>query len=76
MLPGYGSLGHYYSSVRISRVEPMKRGDGTLRLEFYNAAYAAGVRDFDLELRVLLRLVGEGAVRLRGFQMLSRALTT
>ena len=55
MLPGYGSLGHYYSSVRISRVEPMKRGDGTLRLEFYNAAYAAGVRDFELELRVLLR---------------------
>ena len=67
MLPGYGEAGHYYSSVRISRVEPMKRGDGTLRLEFYNAAYAAGVRNFDLELRVLLRAqdymiaaIGEG----------------
>ena len=55
MLPGYGEAGHYYSSIRISRVEPMKRGDGTLRLEFYNAGYAAGVRNFDLELRVLLR---------------------
>ena len=55
MLPGYGSLGHYYSSVRISQVEPKKRGDDTLRLEFYNAAYAAGVRNFETELRVLLR---------------------
>ena len=40
MLPGYGSLGHYYSSIRISRVEPKKRGDGTLQLEFYNTADA------------------------------------
>ena len=55
MLPGYGSMGHYYSPVRISRVEPKKRGDGTLMLEFYNAGYAAGVRTFELELRVLLR---------------------
>ena len=27
MLPGYGEAGHYYSSVRISRVEPKKLGD-------------------------------------------------
>ncbi len=55
MLPGYGAPGHYYSPIRISRIKPKKRGDGTLRLEFYNAGYAEGVRDFHLELGVLIR---------------------
>ena len=51
----------------------MRSGRSLLRLRFINALYAAGVRDFDLELRILFRTAnalsaniqysGEGAGR-------------
>ncbi len=56
MLPGYaGGFDPYYSPIFVSCVEPLKTGKGLLRLGFYNAAYASGVRDFSVPLRVLKR---------------------
>ncbi len=54
MLPGYIDE-HYFSPIKVNRVIPKKSGDSLLRLGFYNAAYAAGVQNFDLELKVLAR---------------------
>ena len=54
MLPGYIDE-HYFSPIRVNRVIPKKSGDSLLRLKFFNAAYAAGVQNFDLELKVLAR---------------------
>ena len=52
MFPGY-SASPYRSPIRVAHVEPRKTGQGILRLGFYNAAYASGVRDFSKDLRVL-----------------------
>ncbi len=43
------------SPIRVDAVTPLKTGTGLLRLAFFNAAYAEGVQDFDLTLRVLMR---------------------
>jgi hypothetical protein len=58
MLPGYVSNDEFYpylSPIYICSVQPLKSGNGLLRLEFINAAYAQGVRDTDITLRVLMR---------------------
>ena len=58
MLPGYCSGGEYrpyFSPIYMQEVEPLKSGKGWLRLRFINAGYAAGVKDFSLDLRVLDR---------------------
>ncbi len=52
MLPGY-SRERYYSPILVQEVIEVKRGQGNLRLSFYNACYAQGVQDFVLDLRVL-----------------------
>ena len=49
MLPGYAGT-PYFSPIFINRCE---RSGSCLRLNFYNAAYAEGLRDFDEELIIL-----------------------
>lgn len=63
MLPGYG-IGHYYSPIRVSSVEPLKKGNDTLRLDFFNACYAEGVQSFSLEMKILHRSIDYMIVRL------------
>jgi len=53
MLPGYA--GPYVSPIYVTRVLPEKTGKHWLSLGFYNAYYAAGVRDFSVRCRVLKR---------------------
>lgn len=57
MLPGYFGprMTPYCSPVYIQNVTPLKTGKGVLRLAFFNALYAEGVRDFQVELRILKR---------------------
>jgi hypothetical protein len=59
MLPGYSTTGRemnrYYSPIYVHKVRRLKTGKGLLRLEFFNACYAVGVKGFDLTLRVLAR---------------------
>ena len=54
MLPGYGDT-PYYSPIWIRRVQPLKTGHSRLRLTFWNVAYAEGVQEFEVELRILKR---------------------
>ncbi len=51
MLPGYGS-GKYYSPIKIIDIDRCKEVD-IIVLHFYNACYAQGVRDFNLELKII-----------------------
>jgi hypothetical protein len=53
MFPGYAAS-PYVSPIRVFAVEPKKTGRKELALSFYNAFYASGVRDFTLDLRVLV----------------------
>lgn len=57
MLPGYFGprMTPYCSLVYIQGVTPLKTGKGLLKLAFFNALYAEGVRDFHVELRILKR---------------------
>ena len=63
MLPGYEVDVPYFSPIFVYEVKPLKSGKGVLRVDFYNAFYAEGVRNFSLGLKVLKRsedyLVGE-----------------
>jgi len=63
MLPGYVEDVPYFSPIFVYEVKPLKTGKGVLCVEFYNAFYAEGVRNFRLELKVLKRsedyLLGE-----------------
>ncbi len=53
MLPGYGgAFAPYHSPIFVHEVHLRA---GLLGLRFYNAAYAEGVREFTVELRVLKR---------------------
>ena len=53
MLPGYThGYDPYFSPIRVSHVEPRKTGHGILRLGFWNALYAEGVQDFQVELKI------------------------
>lgn len=54
MYPGYTSE-PYVSPILIRRVTPLKTGAGVLEVEFYNAFYAEGVREFTQRLHVLVR---------------------
>ena len=56
MLPGY-TAGYrpYFSPILVERVVPKKTGAGWLDVDFYNAFYAEGVRDFHLSVRILVR---------------------
>lgn len=53
-LPGY-AMTPYFSPIKVEDVTPLKTGQGGLRLRFFNAFYAGGVRDFEKTLRVLRR---------------------
>ncbi len=58
MAPGYESelqFRPYGSSIWVEWVRPLKTGTNCLNLRFYNAFYPGGVRDFELDLRVLKR---------------------
>jgi hypothetical protein len=56
MLPGYGDDGvPYLSPIFVRDIRPLKTGNGILRLDFFNAFYAEGVRDFSFKLKVLKR---------------------
>ena len=58
MLPGYTSdsdFDPYASPIYVKRVVPLKTGKGLLQLAFLNAAYAEGVQDFELTIRILKR---------------------
>lgn len=54
MLPGYTG-DRYFSPIRIGHIETLKTGRDLLRLHFYNAFYAEGVRNFVKDLRILFR---------------------
>ena len=58
MIPGYtanSDFDPYVSPIYLRRVVALKTGKGLLQLTFFNAAYAAGVQDFQLTIRVLKR---------------------
>ncbi len=65
MLPGYTGENciPYFSPIFVTDFKAHKSGKGLFRIEFLNAAYAEGVSDFSVEMRVLKRakdyLVGE-----------------
>jgi protein-tyrosine phosphatase len=54
MFPGY-SAAPYCSPIRVHTVTPLKRGDGSFTLEFWNAFYAEGVQSMTYQLRTLRR---------------------
>ena len=54
MFPGYGGS-PYLSPIWVHSVQPRKSGLSILKLAFLNVAYAEGVHDFSLELRILKR---------------------
>lgn len=61
MLPGYFNTWfgpRYYSPIRVNRVEPRKKGNNRLFLDFYNVCYAPGVKRFEIEVEVVLRKPG------------------
>lgn len=53
MYPGYSGT-PYISPIRIEEVTPLKTGRKELRVSFYNAFYAQGVRDFSPVLRLFV----------------------
>ncbi len=56
MLPGYlEAFEPYYSPILVHAVEPLKSGEGKLKLTFHNPNYACGVQGFELVLKVLYR---------------------
>lgn len=64
MMPGYTDTA-FYSPIFLTRVQPLKTGKSLITLDFYAAAYAEGVQNFSIQLRVLKRtqayLLGEYA---------------
>ena len=57
MVPGYGSWRNhpYFSPIRVLGVQPHKSGRSILGVRFVNALYANGVKEFNLDLRILKR---------------------
>ena len=56
MLPGYTSdsdFDPYVSPIYLKRVVPLRTGQRLLQLAFFNAAYAEGVQNFEVVIRVL-----------------------
>lgn len=54
MLPGYGNK-PYFSPIYVRRISPLKTGKCLLSVQFFNAFYASGVQEFEVNLRVLKR---------------------
>src|SRR5262245_35606339 len=54
MYPGYAGR-TYKSPILIRNIAPLESGKQLLRIGFFNAFYAAGVREFDKLLHVLKR---------------------
>jgi hypothetical protein len=54
MVPGYGD-GSYFSPIYVWTVTRTRTGRSELALNFFNAGYADGVKDFEKVLRVVLR---------------------
>jgi hypothetical protein len=57
MLPGYTDE-FYYSPIYIQKVIPKKSGKSMLEVHFINAFYAAGTKDFELDMKVIKREPG------------------
>jgi hypothetical protein len=56
MLPGYtAGYDPYFSPIRVLRAEGLKTGRGIFRLDFWNALYAEGVQEFQVDLNVQTR---------------------
>lgn len=57
MLPGYFGerMTPYCSPIHIQRVQPLKSGKGLLRIGFFNALYAEGVQNFEIDLKIIKR---------------------
>ena len=57
MIPGY--VGErsvpYCSPIYVTKVEPLKTGQGKIRIEFINVFYAAGAQGFGMNMTVLKR---------------------
>ncbi|MCX7044228.1 MAG: hypothetical protein NTX50_01915 [Candidatus Sumerlaeota bacterium] len=54
MLPGYGSR-PYFSPIFIHHIQPGKTGKRLLKIDFINALYAEGVKNFSMDMRMLKR---------------------
>lgn len=65
MLPGYSDE-RYYSPILVDCVEPLKTGRNIVRVGFYNACYAEGVRGFQKDFRVLHRGASFMLMRIEG----------
>jgi hypothetical protein len=58
MLPGYtlnSGFDPYVSPIYVKRVVPLRTGKRLLQLAFFNAAYAEGVQNSEVVIRVLKR---------------------
>ena len=57
MLPGYFGerMTPFCSPIYVRAVEALKSGKGLLRISFFNALYAEGAQEFELELKVIKR---------------------
>jgi len=54
MLPGYSDrYSPYFSPIRVERIVPRKTGKRILTVAFFNAFYAEGVQDFEIDLAIL-----------------------
>jgi hypothetical protein len=56
MLPGYS--GPYFSPIRVEKVKSIGSSGKRFTLDFYNARYAEGVRNFSKKMKILSR--GDG----------------
>ena len=57
MIPGYFGIRcvPYCSPIYVTKVQPKRTGKDLLGLSFFNACYAEGVQDFEVDLKVLKR---------------------
>ena len=57
MIPGYFGERSipYCSPIYVTGFRPLKTGKSTAKISFYNALYAEGVQDFELDMRILYR---------------------
>lgn len=54
MLPGYSErYSPYFSPIQVERTVPRKTGKRIITLAFFNALYAEGVQNFQIDLRIL-----------------------
>jgi hypothetical protein len=55
MLPGYDDT-TYFSPIFVQSVTPLKSGNNRLKLQFINAMYAVGAKDFEFDLQIVRRM--------------------